>query len=136
LRAVLDTNVLISALIKAGKPRRLLKVLLSPSHAVIISEPIVEEFSTVSADEKVRKYVDDEAMAGFLAALLSRATFVRIESKINVMNDPDDKVLATAKDGKADYIVTGDRHLLELSNFGRARIITVDEALGIARKTE
>ena len=134
MRAVLDTNVLISALIKAGKPRRLLRALLKPKHVVIISESIVEEFSRVSADEKVRKYVDDEAMAGFLAALLSGATFMRTESKINVLNDPDDKVLATAKDAEADYIVTGDRHLLELSTFGSIRIITVDEALGIARR--
>lgn len=100
---------------------------------MIISEPIVEEFSRVSADEKVRKYVDDEAMAGFLAALLSRAIFVTLQSKIHVLNDPDDKVLATAKDGEADYIVTGDRHLLELSSFGRTEIVTVDEALGILR---
>jgi predicted nucleic acid-binding protein len=104
LRAVLDTNVLISALIKAGKPRRLLRAMLNPGHAVIISEPIVEELSRVSADEKV-----------------------------SVLNNPDDKVLAVAKDGEADYIVTGDRHLLELSTFGRIKIITVDEALRIAR---
>lgn len=133
MRAVLDTNVLISALIKEGKPRRLLKALLNPGHAVVISEPIIEEFSRVSADEKVRRYVDDEATAGFLVALLSGATFVTVKSKTHVLNEPDDKVLATAKDGEADYIVTGDGHLLELSSYSQTKIITVDEALGIIR---
>ena len=133
MRAVLDTNVLISVLIKSGKPRRLLRALLSPSHTVIISEPIVEEFSRVSADEKVRRYVDDEVLTGFLAAILSRATFVTLESKIHVLNDSDDKILATAKDGEADYVITGDRHMLELSSFGQTKIMTVDQALGILR---
>jgi len=52
MRAVLDTNVLISALIKDGKPRRLLKALLGEAHTLIISEPMIEEFLRISADEK------------------------------------------------------------------------------------
>lgn len=42
MRVVLDTNVLVSALIVAGKPRRLLEVLLRKGHTVILSEPIID----------------------------------------------------------------------------------------------
>ena len=134
MKAVLDTNVLISALIKRGKPRRLLNVLFKQAGSLMTSEQIVEEFSRVSADEKIRKYADDEDVAAFLAAFLSNAIFVRPESKVHVLNDPDDNVLAVAKDGGADLIITGDRHMLDLKRFGRTRIVTVEDALLILRK--
>ena len=134
MKAVLDTNVLISALIGGRKPRRLLKTLSSRSHSVIISEAIIGEFSRVSGDEKIRKYVDDEDASAFIGTLLSKATFVRSESDVKVFHDPDDEVLSTAKDGGADVIVTGDRHMLELRRFGRARILTVDEALSLLKR--
>ena len=131
MRAVLDTNVLVSALIKGGKPRRLLKTLLGPQHAVIVSEPIVEEFSRVSSDARILRYLDEAAASAFLKALLSRAVFVRSLPEVRVLNDPDDKILGTAKAGEADFIVTGDRHMLELHAFGGIRIITVAEALSL-----
>ena len=98
------------------------------------TEQIVDEFSRVSADEKIRKYVDDEDVAAFLSAFLSKAVFVPSESKVRILNDPDDNVLAVAKDGGADLIVTGDRHMLDLGKFGRTRVVTVEEALLTLRK--
>lgn len=65
--------------------------------------------------------------------MLSKASFVRPESRVDVLNDPDDKVLATAKDGEADLLVTGDRHILELRRFGHTRIVTVEECLDTLR---
>lgn len=124
---------MVSALIGGRKPRRLLKTLFNRGHSIIISEAIVEEFSRVSADEKIRRYVDDEDVSGFIGTLLSRATFVRPESDVVIFHDPDDKVLSTAKDGGADVIVTGDRHILDLRKFGRTRILTVDEALSLLK---
>ena len=82
MRAVLDTNVLVSALIRGRKPRRLLKALFSRGHSIIVSEAIIEEFSRVSADEKIRRYVDDEDVSGFIVSLLSKATFVRPDSGV------------------------------------------------------
>lgn len=133
MRVVLDTNVLVSALIVAGKPRRLLEVLLREGHTLILSEPIIDEFSRISADKKISRYADSDAIASFLAALLSKASFVRPESRVDVLNDPDDKVLATAKDGGADLLSTGDRHILELRTLGHTRIVTIDECLAILR---
>ena len=135
MRAVLDTNVLISALIKDGKPRRLLKTLLGPQHALIVSGPIIEEFSRVRSDARILRYLSDAAVSAFLKALLSRGVFVRSMPEVRVFNDPDDKILGTAKAGKADFIVTGDRHMLDLHTFGGVQIITVTEALSLlARK--
>ncbi|MDV3277552.1 MAG: putative toxin-antitoxin system toxin component, PIN family [Nitrososphaerales archaeon] len=134
MRVVLDTNVLISALIKSGKPQHLLKLLLGPDHALILSEPIIEEFSRVTADEKIERYADDEAVTMFLEVLLSRAVFVRLRSRVQVFDNPDDDVLNTAKEGDADFIVTGDKHMLELKEFGRTKIVTVKKALSIMER--
>ena len=132
MRVVLDTNVLVSALIKRGKPQRLLRSVLRPDHALILSEPIIDEFSRVTADEKIKRYADDEAAAAYLRVLLSKAVFVRPRSRVRVFNNPDDNVLSTSKEGDADFIVTGDKHMLELKEFKRIKIVTVERALSIA----
>lgn len=134
MRVLLDTNVLVSALIKRGKPRRLLKAVLGPDHVLVLSESIMEEFLRVSADEKIARYADDEAVAAFLGVLLSKAVFVRPESRVRVFNNPDDNVLGTARPGEADFIVTGDRHVLELKEFEGIKIVTVDRALSMIEK--
>ncbi len=131
MRVVLDTNVLVSALIKSGKPRSFLKAMLRPDHALILSEPIIEEFSRVTANEKIKRYADDEAVAAYLRVLLSKAVFVRPRSRVRVVNNPDDNVLGTAKEGDADFIVTGDKHMLELKKFKGIKIVTVEKALSI-----
>lgn len=133
MRAVLDTNVLISALVKGGKPRQLLNALLDPRHSLVITEDIVAEFSRVSSDEKIRKYASGDDVADFLRAFLSRAMFAVPESKPTTFGDADDSILAAAKAGAANVLVTGDRHLLELRRFGRTRIVTVSEALSILK---
>ena len=131
MRVVLDTNVLVSALIKSGKPQSFLKAMLRPDHALILSEPIIEEFSRVTADEKIKRYADDEAVAAYMRVLLSKAVFVRPRSRVRVFNNPDDNVLNTAKEGDADFIVTGDKHMLELKEFKGIKIVTVEKALSI-----
>ncbi len=129
MRLVLDTNVLISALIRDGKPRSLLNTLLSKHHTIVISEPIIEEFSRVVADERIRGYVRSVEVTNFLKTLLRSGESIRLKSRISVLGSPDDNILRTAKDAKADLIVTGDKHLLNLGSFRGIRILTVSEAL-------
>jgi predicted nucleic acid-binding protein len=51
--------------------------------------------------------------------------------KVIEIDPADDIVINTAVDGKTDYIVTGDKHLLELRQFEWLHIVTVDEMLAI-----
>ncbi len=126
---VLDTNVLISALIRDGKPRTLLNALLRKGHTIVLSEPIIEEFSRVAADERIRRYVGTVDAASFLKTLVRSGEFVRLRSRFSVLGTPDDNVLRTANDAKAGLIATGDKHLLKLGSFRGIRIVTVSEAL-------
>lgn len=135
MRITLDTNVLISALIVNGKSKTLLFEILHRKNELILSMEILAEFAETSRNPKIRRYVNDEDTVRFLRTLGSIARIIRINSKFRVVHeDPDDDViLRTAHDGKAKYIVSGDRHLLELGTFRRIRIVTVDEMLRILR---
>ena len=64
-------------------------------------------------------------------ALLNSAEVVNVKTKLRVVKEDskDDIVIETAYDGHADFIVTGDGHLLELESFKGIKIITVEKAL-------
>ncbi|MDE1873765.1 MAG: putative toxin-antitoxin system toxin component, PIN family [Candidatus Micrarchaeota archaeon] len=132
MRVVLDTNVLISAMIiKEGKPARLLTKLLDGHHVIIVSRPLLEEFSRISATKRIRKYVTSADAAEFLEGLVGASTSVNLFSKIKVFDTSDDLVLATAYDGKATVIVSGDRALLEVGRFRGIRIVSVAQMLNL-----
>lgn len=51
---------------------------------------------------------------------------IEVESIVTICRDPKDNfLLALAKDGKADYLITGDNDLLVLNKFGKTKIITI-----------
>ena len=89
MRVVLDTNVLISALIAKGKPHELLETPLAGKHLLVLSHPTIDEFSRVAADEKIRRYVNDEELKTFLRVLLANAVYMRVRSKIRTLKGPE-----------------------------------------------
>ena len=128
MRVVLDTNVLVSALIKAGKPRKLFDAAVVGRHRLVTSRSLIEELVRVLEDERIRRYVTTQETTAFLRLLAATASTVDTRSKFSVLNSPDDMVLQTAYDGQADLIVTGDEHLLDLVSFRGIRIVTVSDA--------
>ena len=88
---------------------------------------------TVMGRSKFRRYVDERGLLDFMQALRATARFVRTKSKFKIVKeDPDDdEILATACDGDADYIVSGDRHLLVLERFRGIQIVTADRMIQI-----
>ena len=128
MRIVLDTNVLISALIGHGKPRRLL-IRLFREHEPVSSRQMLAVLEDVLSRRKfglTRSRVDE-----FLSILVKRFIVSEVEKIPEVISeDPDDDVvLATALAGGADYIVTGDGHLLGLREYQGIRIVRVGEML-------
>jgi len=136
MKVVLDTNVLVSALIKAGKPRELMLKIAEEKIQLVLSRGILEEFLEVANDKKVRRYVEEEDIVAFLRVVGSIAKMVRVRSKFKVVKeDPeDDIILRTAYDSKADYIVSGDKHLLSLGEFRGTKIVTVNDMLMILKQ--
>jgi putative PIN family toxin of toxin-antitoxin system len=134
MKVVLDTNVLVSALIKAGKPRDLFKK-LAKDKQIIFSKPILEAFLDVIEDPKVARYINQQDVATFLNTLGNGARIIRVKSKVQVViNDADDNIIVqAAHDGNASYIVSGDKHLLALKEFKGIKVVTVDQMLVILR---
>jgi len=134
-RIVLDTNVLISALIKPGKPRTPLFEIAKGKCQLVLSKQILDEFVRTVADPKISRYVDEGDIIRYLKVIGSAAAIVRIRSRFRVIKqDPsDDIILRTAYDGKARYVVTGDEHLLSLKEYRRVKILTVGEVLELLK---
>jgi len=131
LRAVLDTNVLVSAVISDGKPRLLLRKGIEKKFSLVTSDLILKELASVLRRPKFKTSGDE--IQQIVLALIQSAEVVDVKSSFKVVNrDPkDDVVFNTAYDGKADVIVTGDRDLLELESFKGVRVVSVSDALGL-----
>ncbi|MBO0888442.1 putative toxin-antitoxin system toxin component, PIN family [Candidatus Bathyarchaeota archaeon] len=125
----MDTNVLISALVGHGKPRRLVTLLLE-RHQIVTSRQMLAEFADVASREEFAE-VGRTRVVSFMSILARHAVIVPVKHVLNVIvEDPDDNiVLSTALQGNASQIVSGDRHLLELRRYRGVRIVTVEEML-------
>jgi uncharacterized protein len=130
IRAVLDANVLVSAAIRAGgKPDQIVRKGRG-GFTWLTSEFIVSEVAGVLNRPRIQaKYqarVTPEECAEFLATIRTAATAVEVTSLVTVVKqDPNDNpVLACGIDGQADYIVTGDRHLLALGTYAEIQMVT------------
>jgi len=128
VRVVLDTNVLVSALVCDGKSRRLVLRLLE-SHTVILASQMLAELADVLSRNKF--CINDSQVDSFLSSLVKTGKMVSYTPRFRVVSeDPDDDVaLNVAYNGKADFLVTGDNHLLALNQFKKTRIVTVSQML-------
>ncbi|MDD3792754.1 MAG: putative toxin-antitoxin system toxin component, PIN family [Candidatus Bathyarchaeota archaeon] len=129
-RIVVDTNVLVSALIKKGKPLSLVQRLLE-KHTVVLSSQMLAELADVLSRDKFT--ITNAQIDLFISLLLRKSTVTSVSGNLNVISeDPDDNiVLLTAINGKADYIVSGDKHLLSLRKFEGIAIVTISQMLEI-----
>lgn len=125
----MDTNVLISGLIVAqGPPRQILDAWLEGLFTLVTSLYQVKELVHVLSYPRIteRLRLDEEELAAVLAALLSKAEVTSGWLRLpGVTRDPkDDFVVACAKEGEADYIVSGDQDLLVLGKYEGIQVVT------------
>jgi putative PIN family toxin of toxin-antitoxin system len=124
IRAVVDTNVYISAFMFGGLPGALLDLILLRSFDTLISPVLLDEL-----DEKLRlKFKVSPSEAAVIRERIKVvAHLVKPNEALSIVaDDPDDdRVLECAVAGKADYIVTGDKHLLALRSFRDIDIVSV-----------
>lgn len=129
VRAVLGTNVLISGLVsEQGYPRQILDAWLEEHYTLVTSPYMVEELVHVLSYPRIAKRLrlDEEELAVILTALLAEAEVTPGQLHLpGVTRDPkDDAVVACAREGKADYIVSGDQDLLVLGEYEGIQIVT------------
>jgi uncharacterized protein len=136
IRAVLDANLLVSALLMPlGIPARILAAAYASVFRCLSSEAIAAEVSRALNRSRVqRKYHIDPSDASRLSGFL-RSDLVLTPLTVSVSgvatHPEDDLILATAVSARADYLVTGDRQLLALQSFQGVQIVSPREFLAI-----
>jgi len=131
-KVVLDTNIYVSALLKrGGKPDQILRLI--EKYQLFCSEEILEETHRVLHYPRIkRKYkLKEREIEEHLLYIRSIATIISSLPKVNVIKeDPKDNViLACAQAARADFIVSGDKHLRKLGSYQSIRIISPAEFL-------
>ncbi|MES2991077.1 MAG: putative toxin-antitoxin system toxin component, PIN family [Pseudomonadota bacterium] len=134
MRLLLDTNVVVAALLWNGPPRRLLERAVDPDVEFFSSRVLIDELAHTLNYAKFAPRVNgfgttvDQLVAHY-AALVSLVTPTALPRV--VINDPDDDhVIAAAMAARAALIVTGDRrHLLPMGSHEGIRIVTAGQAL-------
>ncbi len=134
-KAVLDTNVWVSALLWGGKPAEVIKAAEEGKIDIFASEETVGEINQVLAYPKIAKILQADGLLHeeLIEAVLKVVKFVEVTKKVKVVLDhsADDKFIDCALAAKADYLVSGDRHLLNIGSYKKTRIVTVAEFLKI-----
>lgn len=129
LRIVIDTNLWISFLLSPAS-HKVLSLLHDKYLVILLSEELYQEITTVASREKFRKYISDSGIVLLQTYLLQRACFVTIYSRVIFLEDPKDAFLfSLCKDGEADYLITGDKTLLDINEFEQTKIVSLTSFL-------
>lgn len=130
-KVVLDTNILISAIVFGGKPREVLKAAIRGQIQLVLTEDIIEEMRRVLEGKKFQSPAETRDL--IIHELESLAEIVKPKEKTTfIKKDPEDnRVLECAQGAQADYIVSGDKHLLEIEDFKEIKIVTPEKFLDI-----
>jgi len=135
LRAVLDTNAFVSAVIAKGNESELLMAAHRGDFKLVTSLEILNEFKDVISRPKFG--FSKEQIQNVLLHIIEAAEIVQPNIKLDIVKeDPDDnKIIECAVFSKADFIVSGDRHLLKLKRTDGIAIIRSAELLNQLRKS-
>lgn len=126
-KIVLDTNILISAVGFKGKPREVLELVLNDKIKAFSSSVLLAELEDVIS-KKFPVLAYNESF--ILAEIRDKLYIVAPQSSIHAVRDWDDnRVLEAAVEGDCDYIVTGDRDLLDLNSYKKIKIVTAEQFL-------
>jgi putative PIN family toxin of toxin-antitoxin system len=136
-RVVLDTNLVVSAILSPeGKPARILKMAFDGKFDIALSSAMLEEITLVLNYQKIRKLLTKrgirlEEIKDVLRKIVRMALMTPGKLDIDLIDrDPSDNmVLACAVEGRADFVVSGDRHLTDIVSFEGVSIVNPDTFL-------
>jgi putative PIN family toxin of toxin-antitoxin system len=131
-RVVIDTNVLVSALLSSTSLPSQAVILAAGNAILLASQATLEEIQTVLLRDRFTRWLSVETRTQFLAGYRHTVQVIPVVSHLEICRDPrDNKFLDVAVDGRADSIVTGDEDLLALGPFRGIRIVTPQQFLAL-----
>lgn len=128
-RIIIDTNLWISFLITKDFTK-LDEIIFSREGILVFSQELLDEFLDVAKRPKFKRFFSDSAIEEILETIEEYADFVKVETNIKVCRDPKDNfLLSLSVDGHADFLLTGDKDLLDLVKFGETTILSISDFL-------
>ncbi|NQU21448.1 MAG: putative toxin-antitoxin system toxin component, PIN family [Candidatus Nealsonbacteria bacterium] len=129
MRVVLDANIFVSALIsRQGNPAITVDRWLAGEFDVLVSRPIIDEILRVTGYERIlKKYARvRENRLEFAALISDQGVWVEPPHRLSVVSadESDNRYLECAVAGGAQYIVTGDQHLLAIRHYQGIEIVS------------
>lgn len=133
VKVTLDTNIIISGLGFGGKPRKVLQLILDNKIKGVTSPILLAELEDVII-KKFPKLADHFELVN--KKIKKRLKLVRPKEAINILkkDQDDNRVLEAGVEGKCNYIITGDKELLDLRTFKGIKILTAAQFLDILEK--
>ena len=134
MRVVVDTNILLSALINPhGVPAQLIDLWRAQRFVLVTSRDQLLELGEVARRPILRRYIVPSRMGRFINDLRELAEVLRNLPSVDRSRDPGDNfLLSMAEAIDADYLATGDKHdVLSLKTHRRTRIVNARELLGV-----
>ena len=135
MKVTVDTNILISSTFWGGDSDKILKKVERGELELILSEDILDEFLKVLDYEEIKKKIENKnlEMRRAMEKIVSISTIVVPLRKLDVVeDDPDDnKILECAVEGDVDYLISQDKHLLNIGEYEGIKIISPEEFLKV-----
>ena len=133
MRAILDTNIFLSGIHWSGASNKVLREWFIGSFVSVSSPQINQELFIQLRDFKIQMEIEE--IEWWEDIVLEKSILVIPKRKVNVVKDDsdDNKFVEAALEGKADYIVTQDRHLLNIKEFESIKMVTPKEFLRILK---
>ena len=124
MRAVFDTNVLVSALLFENSTPAQAFFSVVANGEILFSVALINEIHRILYRPKFDRYINDAQREDFMLALVENGILVDVTEEINICRDPkDNMILELAVSGKANVIGTGDDDLLVLNPFREIAIL-------------
>ncbi len=134
MRIVVDTNIWVSGLLWQGKPWQVLKLAETGDIELCVAYAMLLELEEVLSYKRLQSRMQmlEQTPFQLAAYALSISTVydISVRGLPIVADDPDDDIFVVcAIEAGADYLVTGDKHLLDLGSYQSVKIVTVAEFL-------
>jgi putative PIN family toxin of toxin-antitoxin system len=128
-KVVIDTNVIVSAFGWHGTPEKIIKLVVTGKIHNFITIEILAEVARVVSYPKLK--FPKSLQAEIIETIFIFSKIVEPEETVNIIKDDpeDNKILECAVSAEAEFIITGDSHLLNLKNFRGIEILAPDEFL-------
>lgn len=129
IKIILDTNIWISFLI-TNSMKGIDKLIFDDKAVLLFSDELMTEFIDVTSREKLKSYFTKEDIASLIELIEEYGEIIKVKSRVDICWDKEDNfLLSLAKDGKADYLITGDKDLLVIDNFEKTTMISLTDFL-------